>query len=156
MVFVDGACLDNGSSTAQAGYGVYFGDDSPHSISKAVNPCERQTNQRAEIHAAIAALYQIRRLIDFRNGNLTEIILVTDSAYVARSMSEYILKWRENDYTNSRGSDVVNRDLFKRLDGLIIELEDDNRRQVQFWKVPRCWNLDADELARDAAEAARD
>src|SRR5258708_3475064 len=152
MVFIDGACLDNGGPNARAGYGVYFGDDSPHSLSRAVRAHERQTSQRAELRSALAALYQIRRLIDFRNGNIKKIVLVTDSAYVARSMSEYVVKWRDNNYMSARGFEVVNRDLIELLDNEIVDLEEDDDCVVQFWKVPRAWNTDADSLAKDAAE----
>jgi len=151
IVFIDGACIDNGGPNARAGYGVYFGDDSPHSISRAVSSSERQTSQRAELRAALAALRQIRRLIDFINGNIDKIVLVTDSAYLTRSMSEYIVKWRDNDYTSARGFEVINRDLMESLDDEIVDLEERDC-VVQFWKVPRAWNTEADSLAKSAVE----
>lgn len=53
-VYTDGACSNNGQWNSLAGYGVYFGEDSPHNISEPLpGPA---TNQRAEMMAVLEAL----------------------------------------------------------------------------------------------------
>lgn len=152
IIATDGACRNNGRAIATAGCGVFFSIDSVH------NKCfqlqeARPTSQRAELHAAIYALKKVRNM--FANGgfayegNISEVIIKTDSAYVVNSMTKWISKWRNNGYTNARGLPLVNQDLIQQLDSLCNRL-DDLDVQARFWKVPRGWNMQADKLANAA------
>jgi ribonuclease HI len=49
VVYIDGACRNNGSPTARASYGVYFGPDSPHNCYGLLPDSSPQTSTRAEI-----------------------------------------------------------------------------------------------------------
>ena len=53
-VYVDGACINNGSAEAKAGYGVYFGEDDPRNEYNTVKG--KQTNNTGELTAFIRAL----------------------------------------------------------------------------------------------------
>ena len=53
-VYVDGVCLDNGKPWARAGYGVWFGNN--NSLNSSGPLSGRQTNQEAELQAAIEAI----------------------------------------------------------------------------------------------------
>lgn len=155
-VFVDGACRGNGTAWAKGGYGVYFGPDSLLNVSKPLKENSHQTSQRAELMAALVALNQIERFVNMNRNNdirLDLFVILSDSAYLINSLTSYINKWRENDYTAASGREVANRDLFERLDYKLDAMA--NGRQgidVLFCKVDRSENEEADELARDGAD----
>jgi ribonuclease HI len=152
-VFVDGACPGNGTSSARGGYGVFFGSNSRNNVSKPLKSNSPQTSQRAELMAVLVALHQIERIVsEYNDPSLDLFVILTDSAYLVNSLTSYIYKWRQNDYTASTGREVVNRDLFERLDNKLNIMA--NGRQgidVLFWKVDRSENIDADALARRGA-----
>jgi hypothetical protein len=99
LVFIDGACARNGTPSATGGYGVYWGPDSYYNVCKPLKASQPQTSQRAELTAAIVALNQIERESKEWDEPSNFYILVSDSAYLVNSMTDYVYKWRENDYT---------------------------------------------------------
>lgn len=138
VVFIDGACTNNGTRYAKAGYGAFFGKDDRRNISK---PLEgpKQTNQRAEIMAAIVALKQIE-------AN-KPVELRTDSHYVMKAMTEWMPNWKKTNFKK----EIENLDLFKTLDEIIT-----NRGAQVLWTyVPAhtgiYGNEKADELAKKGA-----
>jgi len=78
---------------------------------------------------------------------------VTDSAYVTRSMSEFITEWRRNGYRTYFGDRIRNRDIIQALDEE-IKAFNEGGISVQFWQIPREWNQRADRLAKDGARMA--
>jgi hypothetical protein len=54
-IYIDGACLDNGTPTAHAGVGVFFGPNDERNVAERLTG-HNQTSCRAEIQAAIRAL----------------------------------------------------------------------------------------------------
>ncbi|KXN92153.1 Ribonuclease H1 [Leucoagaricus sp. SymC.cos] len=149
-VNVGGACYGNGKPWARAAAGVYFGPWSRHNFSEEVED-GRQTNQRAEIYAAIIALDKIKEFLDEEKLNTSLVVVVTDSRYVVDAMTNFIYRWQDNGWRNRKRSEVVNREDFEELDELVDELEDDYEVFVKFWWVPKEDNEDADEMARQAA-----
>ena len=75
-VYVDGACLDNGKPWARGGYGVWFGNNNDLNSSGTFSG--RQTNQEAELQAAIEAIS-----IAIREG-FDSLRIHTDSMYVIK------------------------------------------------------------------------
>lgn len=57
IVFTDGACQNNGKWNSRAGYGVFFGENSPYNISEPLRG--HATNQRAEMTAVLAAIQTV-------------------------------------------------------------------------------------------------
>lgn len=114
IVWTDGSCLGNGRVGAKAGVGVYFG---PADVRNVSEPLEGslQTNQRAELTAAIRAI----QIIERDGGTAVEI--KTDSKYMCDAMGSWIHNWRKRDFAN-----VKNTDLFRTLDSLC------NRVRVKF------------------------
>ena len=55
-VYIDGSCIRNGSDSAKAGYGVYWGVDHPWNGSYTMPKEEGATNNKAELRAAIKAI----------------------------------------------------------------------------------------------------
>jgi ribonuclease HI len=150
VINLGGACYGNGKPWAQAASGVYFGPWSRHNFSEELEDGP-QTNQRAEINAAIIALDKVKELLDQEKLDTSLVLLVTDSQYVVDAMTQHIYKWQDNRWRNARGQEVVNKEDFEELDELIDELEDDYEVFVKFLWVPKEDNDDADEMARQAA-----
>jgi len=147
LIFVDGSSLGNGSPAARAGYGVVYAPvEWTHPISGRLeqdgNP---QTNNRAELRAALAAL-GLRPWIE---EGFTKIVLACDSQYVVRGISEWILVWGRNEWRASNGVSVVNQDLWWKLQAKLRDLEEEGIL-VQFWWIPRGLN-EADEYAKSGA-----
>ena len=149
-LMADGACSHNGKPGARAGYGVYCNRVSAR-VSERVPAHLRQTNQVAEIMSAIAAVHiatQLSLESDDQELNLrhTVIVIIMDSAYVVNAMSDWVFKWRKNNYRSCKGIAVVNADLLRSLDEMVCELEQ-FEAFVRFWHVPRALNCLADKLA---------
>ena len=144
-VFVDGACLDNGKPWARAGYGVWFGDSSWQHLNCSGTFPGRQTNQRAEIQAAITAI-EIATQEEF-----CCLQILTDSKYLIDGATEWIKKWWNNNWRSSRGEPVVSKDKWLELEEAI------NRFHGRIsWKHVEAHNgtygnEQADRLAREAA-----
>jgi ribonuclease HI len=116
VVWTDGACKHNGvSARASAGIGVWFGKDDARNVSAAL-PGASQTNQRAELAAAIAALERVR--------DDKHVEIRSDSKYVVDGVTQWLPVWRTNGFVSSKGTLVANRDLWSRIDRLLRERVD--------------------------------
>jgi ribonuclease HI len=153
VVWIDGACRNNGKPSAKASWGAYFG---PHSR---YNDCSRlasnmpQTSSRAEIEALSKALDIIQE-ITAEDMSLQQILIVSDSEYLVRSMSEWITRWIENGGRGSNGQPVAHfatlKGIHERLDEMTYG--DDGGLNFKFWHVPRAKNTEADALANQALD----
>jgi ribonuclease HI len=97
------------------------------------------TNNRMELLAAISALEALSRP--------SEIIVVTDSAYVKNGVTGWIFGWKKNGWKTADRKPVKNVDLWQRLD------EAQARHKVE-WRwikghAGHAENERADELARE-------
>lgn len=118
-VFTDGACRGN---PGPGGWGAILRtrskDDSPAGgdqprrervIEKELHGAERETtNNRMELMAAIIALETLKRPRD--------VILTTDSEYLRKGITEWIIKWKRNGWKTADKKPVKNQDLWQRLD----------------------------------------
>ncbi|EPQ29300.1 uncharacterized protein PFL1_03055 [Pseudozyma flocculosa PF-1] len=109
-VFVDGSGLGNGKKSARAGWGVYWEDQSLHGLNEARRvPGPIQTNNRGELMAMI-------RAIQLCPDPEAQLVIHTDSQYSMDCVEKWISGWRKRGWINSMGTDVMNRDLVRRLD----------------------------------------
>jgi ribonuclease HI len=151
VVAVDGACPGNGPSNGIAFNGIYF-SPSPFNDHGHLLVGTPQTNQHAEIYAAIKAMKKVTEFVasdKAKNLHLVadhKLIVMTDSAYLVNSISKHIFTWVNNGFRNSRGIPVGNRQAFETLHSLIKVIEETGL-EVQFRLVPRGKNQDADRLA---------
>ncbi|OSS47480.1 hypothetical protein B5807_07427 [Epicoccum nigrum] len=153
VVYIDGACRDNGASDARASYGVYFGPNSAYNTNGLLQAEAPQTSTRAEIEALAAALEVIKRLCK-DDLKLQQIKIATDSAYLVDAMSLHIEGWIEKDGVGSRGKPVAHFERLKMLHEMLDEMEfgDDGGIEVEFWRVDRGMNKEADALANAALD----
>ncbi|OWF45755.1 ribonuclease H1-like isoform X2 [Mizuhopecten yessoensis] len=117
VVYTDGGCTNNGQAGAQAGIGVYWGPDDPRNVSERLPG--RQTNNRAEIHAACRAIEQAKA------QGMPSITIKTDSQFLINAATKWMSGWQRNDWKLSSGGPVKNKEDFLHLkhvsDGINIE-----------------------------------
>jgi ribonuclease HI len=112
LIFVDGACTNNGRPHAKAGIGVAYGvtkdDQFSIPVTDALDSFPLRSNQRAELLAAYSALLNLRddpALGNKHHQDLTQLdsknsmepispIIATDSEYVVKGITEWLPKWK--------------------------------------------------------------
>lgn len=156
VVFIDGACRDNGHPNARASYGVYFGPASPYNTCGLLYESLPQTSTRAEIEAFHRALAIVRKITD-ADLKLSSIKIATDSSFLVKAMSQWMEQWIEDDGVGSNGNQVAHFQILKQLHETLDYMEYSDEaggREVQFWHVPREMNREADALANKALDEA--
>ncbi len=88
-VFTDGSCNDNGSSSAVAAFGVWYGKDDRRNVSARV-PGEMQSNQVAEIMAIEEAV----RIAPPR----VALHIVSDSRFAVDGLTIHTPAWEDRDW----------------------------------------------------------
>jgi ribonuclease HI len=148
LMFVDGACTNNGLPNARAGWAVCVG---PNIVVKGrleppeVGSSGRQTSNRAELRSVIVAL----GLRVWKGEGFNSVVIASDSEYVVKGYCEHLAVWKCRDWKTTRGTDVANKDLWEVLDKSVHRLANKGV-QVLFWRIPRELN-EADKYAKQAA-----
>ena len=103
-IYTDGACSGNPGKGGWAA--IILDSESNHTtISGSEN---KTTNNRMELTAPIMALKKIKKK--------SEIIIYTDSKYVKDGITDWIKKWKLNNWKNANKKPVKNKDLWIKLD----------------------------------------
>lgn len=137
---------------ALTGYGIFFGTNSVHNRSYS-NDETGISKHRAELQAVIMALLNVKDVI--ANGaynvgsHINQIVIKTDSAYVVKSMTDWIGTWRSNGYKNHQGGDLLNKWDMSTLDRVCNALGDLGI-QVCFLEITHAQNGEARRLANEA------
>ena len=108
FAYTDGACSGN---PGPGGWGVLLLAREGEAILKERTLCGGEaetTNNRMELLAAISALETLARP--------SEIVMVTDSAYVKNGVTEWIHAWKRKGWRTAGGPPVKNVELWQRLD----------------------------------------
>ena len=104
-VYTDGACKGN---PGQGGWGALILEND---IKREIYGGESNTtNNRMELMAVIRALELLKEQND--------ITVYTDSTYVQKGISEWIINWKRNGWKSSNKKSVKNKDLWVELDHL--------------------------------------
>jgi ribonuclease HI len=102
-IFTDGACKGN---PGPGGWGALLRYDANE---KPLYGGENNTtNNRMELMAAIKSLESLKEPY--------EVILTTDSQYVRKGITEWIVNWKKNGWKNAAKKPVKNSDLWQQLD----------------------------------------
>uniref|UniRef100_A0A1B6GSK7 Ribonuclease H1 n=1 Tax=Cuerna arida TaxID=1464854 RepID=A0A1B6GSK7_9HEMI len=115
IVYTDGACSNNGRTGAKAGVGVWFNHNHPFNVAGPVEGTP--TNNNAEIQAATRAIQQAR-LAGVRRLNIH-----TDSQFMISCITEWIKKWKRNNWITTNGGQVKNKEQLIILDEAIQTLD---------------------------------
>ena len=138
FAYTDGACSGN---PGPGGWGVLMiaREDGQVVKERTLNGGEAHTtNNRMELLAAISALEALTRV--------SELTIVTDSAYVKNGVTEWIHGWKRNGWKTAGKDPVKNVDLWQRLD-----LAQARHKVVWRWIKGHAGHVEnerADELAR--------
>ena len=109
-IFTDGACKGN---PGRGGWGALlrYGE-----IEKELFGGEAATtNNRMELTAVIRALEALRQP--------SKVRVHTDSQYVQKGISEWIISWKKRGWRTADKQPVKNADLWRQLDGLAAQHE---------------------------------
>lgn len=138
-IFSDGGCRNNGKSNAKGGYSVYFTDDITHKdndytkFNKTKLITQNPTNNKAELSAILLALKIIEENKEFMEPLNIEII--SDSKYSIDCITKWIVNWKKNDYRNSKGEVIKNKDLIVSISHLLSKLQSIHTHTVTFKHV---------------------
>ncbi len=138
-VYTDGACKGN---PGPGGWGVYIQSNVDEKELYGGSP--ETTNNQMEMQAALEALKHLK--------DEDEVIeLYTDSNYLRQGITEWIHKWKKNNWKTAAKKPVANRDLW-------IEISDLNEKMTVQWNWVKGHagdpgNERADELANIGAES---
>ena len=113
-VYTDGACRGN---PGPGGWGVYIQLNDEEKDLYGGNP--ETTNNQMEMQAALEALKYLKDKNDV-------IELYTDSNYLRQGITEWIYKWKLNNWRTAAKKPVANRDLW-------IEISDLNEKMNVQW-----------------------
>ncbi len=105
QIFTDGACRGN---PGKGGWGALLQFDGEER-----EICGGEmltTNNRMELRAAIEALKVLK--------HTCEIDVTTDSSYVKNGITQWLAKWKTNNWLTSNRKPVKNIDLWQELDEL--------------------------------------
>ena len=103
-IYTDGACSGNPGKGGWAAI-ILSEKSSQSSIS---GSSKNTTNNRMELMAPIMALKKIKEK--------SEIIIYTDSKYVKDGITDWIKKWKLNNWKSANKKPVKNKDLWVKLD----------------------------------------
>ena len=109
VVFTDGAAKGN---PGPGGWGVVIVTPDGEVTELGGRAAETTTNNRMELTGAIEALSELR-------GVPGALAIYTDSTYVIQGIRAWIHGWRKRGWKTATGGDVLNRDLWERLDALV-------------------------------------
>ena len=109
VVFTDGAAKGN---PGPGGWGAVIVTPAGAVTELGGRAAGTTTNNRMELTGAIQALSEIRTLPG-------AVAIYTDSTYVIQGIRAWIFGWRKRGWKTATGGDVLNRELWEQLDGLV-------------------------------------
>ncbi|MFA6458821.1 MAG: ribonuclease HI [Candidatus Paceibacterota bacterium] len=110
IIFTDGASRGN---PGPGGWGAIIIDEAKGTVVELSGREEHTTNNRMELVAAIQALANIP---EGSNGKL-----YTDSSYLINGITKWVKGWKKIDWVTRAKAEVLNRDLWEKLDELADE-----------------------------------
>ena len=137
-IYADGACKGNPGPGGWGAWLQYAGKEKSIRGGEAVT-----TNNRMELTAVIRALEVLKRPCNVK--------IYTDSVYVQKGITEWILGWKSRSWRTADKKPVKNDDLWKALDLLA------NQHQIEWiWVKGHAGNVGnekADALANEGVAA---
>lgn len=107
-VFTDGSCFGN---PGPGGYAAIIRMAGSPDV-ECSDGSPKTTNNRMEMMGALAGIEAAKK------AGATRIEMVSDSQYLVNGMSDWIFNWMMNGWRTANGHDVVNQDLWRKLQRL--------------------------------------
>ena len=102
-IYTDGSCVNNGSTNAICGAGIWVSD--AHHLNKSIRvPGPLQSNQVGELAAILVALQTSPRTAD--------LTIVTDSQYAIKALTHSIQTWEDSGWTNVHNAEWLEATAF--------------------------------------------
>ncbi len=113
-LYTDGACSGN---PGPGGWGAvaYFEDGSCHEFG---GYAAATTNNRMEMQAAISALEFFTEI-----SQTGPCVIHTDSEYLIKGITQWVKGWKKKGWKTAAGKDVLNQDLWEKLDRLNTQVQ---------------------------------
>jgi ribonuclease HI len=125
-IFSDGNCKGNGKKDAKAGYSIYFIDyqkkylDELSPFNKSRIIVNEPTNNKAELSGILKIFKTLTENIEYFK-QFDSIIICTDSMYSINCITKWYKSWENNQWKNTKGQEVKNRELIE--DILLLKRE---------------------------------
>ncbi len=115
-IFTDGSSLGN---PGPGGWGAIVWDKALKTVTELGGHNPKTTNNRMEMSAAIESLTHIL------GTELDEpsITINTDSQYLINGITKWVYGWKENNWMTANKAQVLNKDLWQKLDALVKDLD---------------------------------
>lgn len=107
IIFTDGAAKGN---PGPGGWGTVVRDGDR--VTELGGASSATTNNRMEMEAAIRGLGIVQ-------SAAAPVTIYTDSTYLIQGITQWIHGWRRKGWKTAQGGDVLNRDLWEKLDSLV-------------------------------------
>jgi ribonuclease HI len=136
--------------------GIFFGYQNKKNLAIELDG-DKHTAQTAELKACLEALtrafvlntnWQIEPPKNEPCYPLNTLVVKCNSEYVIKGVTEWLPKWKENNWKKTSGQPVANAELWRIIDAMLKQLEYDVK--VQFWLVTRPKNQVAFTMAKEA------
>jgi ribA/ribD-fused uncharacterized protein len=141
IIYTDGSRIPGQDGRGYGGLGIWFGENDSRNTSMSITS-PNPTNQSAELMA-------IKHALRFTK-DISEVLIMTDSAYSINCLTVWYKTWTGNGWKNSKHEDVVNRDLIKEILEIIFH-RDSMGYKTSFQHVKAhkdsVGNIGADKLA---------
>ena len=129
--------------------GVFFVEGPRFSLSHNLEG-PLHTHQKAELKICKLALDAwVHMIIEEPEVRFRQTIFKTCSEYVAKGLTVWVIKWRENSYLNAKRQPVTHASLFREINEKLEELEE-LVVKVLFRLIRREENPEADALVNAA------
>ena len=116
-IYTDGGCWGNPGPGGWAYIIVLETFQGEKIVAERYGAEKSTTNNRMELTAVISALQNLKTMEDIP-GKAT---VCTDSQYVQKGITEWIVNWKKNSWKTSDKKPVKNQDLWQELDALAEE-----------------------------------
>ena len=116
-IYTDGGCSGNPGPGGWAYVMVQQTFQGEQALAKNKGSEKGTTNNRMELTAVIMALRALKTMKDVPR----QAAVITDSQYVQKGITEWIRKWKLNDWKTADKKPVKNQDLWMELDVLASE-----------------------------------
>lgn len=114
LIYTDGACSGNKRGCGIGGYGYVIIDTKENKKYSNSGWVLDTTNNIMELTAAIAALKEISRLLNYKTRE-TVCAIYSDAKYLVDNWNIHLIKWLDNKWLNSKQENICNKEYWETL-----------------------------------------